>query len=56
MDDEIKKWLGIYLIRAKVELEYGMGFSKNIYLEECKKDINSALKLLVKENDNDDTK
>lgn len=30
------------LIRAKVDLEYGMGFSKNEYLRSCANEIDKA--------------
>lgn len=42
--------LSIYLIRAKVDLEYGMGFSKNKFLLDCMKEIDSALDLIPVKN------
>lgn len=44
--DKIFHWLTIYLIRAKVNLEYGLGFSRNKYLLDCQKEINMALDLI----------
>ena len=41
------------LIRAKVDLEYGMGFSKNPYLYEATKEIKKALDLIFNVEDED---
>ena len=38
------------LVYAKVDLEYGMGFSQNPFLLACKKDIGKAMDMAVMED------
>ena len=44
--DQIFHQLTIHLVRAKVDLEYGLGFSRNTNLLDCQKEIDRALELI----------
>ena len=44
--DKIFHWLTIYLIRAQVDIEYGLGFSRNKYLLDAQREIDMALELI----------